>query len=130
MGYWNVVESASRVSRKLYPVNNFIASVSYLNPLSWVKEKLAPGQKEQQSKEEKDAAKKKAAAEGQTSIFDSVASTARDVSKRKDFDELKKPRKPKTTSVRFISTFFSLSSSEEDCSINTRLPVSTFLIAN
>lgn len=60
MGYWNVVESASRVSRKLYPVNNFIASVSYLNLLSWVKEKLAPGQKEQQSKEEKGSAKEKA----------------------------------------------------------------------
>jgi len=128
LGYWNVVDSASHVFCKLCLVDSFIASASYLNPLTWVKEKLAPGQKEQQSKEEKDAAKKKAAAGGQTSIFDSVASTAREVSKRVDADELKKPRKPKATTVRFGSTI--LFGSEEDCSINTRLRVSTFLTAN
>jgi hypothetical protein len=108
LGYWNVAESASYVYCKHCLVHSFIASASYLNPLTWVKEKFAPGQKEQQSKEEKDAAKKKAVAEGQTSIFDSVASTAREVSKRKDADELKKPRKPKATTVRFGFTFFYL----------------------
>lgn len=84
--------------------DNFIASASYLNPLNWVRDKLAPGHKEQQSKEEIEAAKKKAAAEGQTSIFDSVASTAREVSKGKVTDVLKRPKKPKPTSVGFATT--------------------------
>ena len=101
--YWNVVESVSPSSCKVCLTDNFVASASYLNPLEWVREKLAPGQKEQQSKEEIDAAKKKAAAEGQTSIFDSVASTAREVSKRKDTDGPKKPKKPRSTSVGFAS---------------------------
>ena len=84
--------------------DNFIASASYLNPLNWVRDKLAPGHKEQQSKEEIEAAKKKAAAEGQTSIFDYVASTARELSKGKATDVLKRPKKPKPTSVGFATT--------------------------
>lgn len=86
-------------SCKVCVADNFVASASYLNPLNWVRDKLAPGHKEQQSKEEIEATKKKAAAEGQTSIFDSVASTAREVSKRKAADVLKRPKKPKPTSV-------------------------------
>ncbi|KAK2466205.1 hypothetical protein APHAL10511_001847 [Amanita phalloides] len=83
--------------------------VSYLNPLNWVKEKLAPGIKERQSKEEIDAAKKKAAEEGQTSIFDTVASKTRKVSKQEDGGWVKKPSNPRPTLHKYSTSSFKIS---------------------
>ncbi|KAF8621624.1 hypothetical protein AX15_007642 [Amanita polypyramis BW_CC] len=84
-------------------------NASYMNPLDWVKEKLVPGIKEKQSKEEMEAAKKKAAEEGQTSIFDAVASTTREVAKRKDDARLRKPSNPRPTLHKYSTANFKLS---------------------
>ncbi|KAM6495892.1 mitochondrial 50S ribosomal protein L22 [Amanita muscaria] len=79
-------------------------NASYLNPINWVKEKFAPGIKEKQTKEEIDAAKKKAAEEGQTSIFDAVST-------RQGMDgvRLKKPSNPRPTEHKYSTANFKIS---------------------
>jgi large subunit ribosomal protein L22 len=70
-----------------------------MSPLNWVKEKLAPGIKEKQTKEEIDAGKKEAATKGQTSIFDTVSTGQ--ISKATASARIKKPSNPRPTLVWF-----------------------------
>lgn len=84
-------------------------SASFINPLDWVREKIAPGYKDKATKEEVDAGKKQAAEEGNRNIFEAArAPIARPVEvkpgeaapKKKSVIYVpKKPSKPKPTSV-------------------------------
>lgn len=93
-----------------YPRINVFFSASYMNPLNWVKEKLAPAIREKQTKEEVEAAKYQAAGEGTRSVFETVPVPARPraVSKRgatiPGAYVSRKPTKPRPTSVRAGNT--------------------------
>ncbi|PFH52716.1 hypothetical protein AMATHDRAFT_73852 [Amanita thiersii Skay4041] len=88
--------------------------VSSLNPLNWVKEKLVPNIKEKQTKEEIAAAKKKAAEEGQTSIFETISSgPQKDEGGKLAGGKLvhvpRKPSNPRPTSHKYSTSNFKVS---------------------
>ncbi|KAG6861608.1 hypothetical protein C0995_014515 [Termitomyces sp. Mi166 len=92
----------------------------FLNPLDWVREKLAPGVKEKPTKEEVDAGKKQAAEDGNRNIFEAaVAPTPRPAEveakpgeaapKKSEIYVPKKPSKPKPTSHKYSTANFKIS---------------------
>jgi large subunit ribosomal protein L22 len=78
-----------------------------MNPLNWVKDKLAPAIKEKKTKEEIDASKKEAATKGQTSIFDTVST--RQLSKAEAGVRIKKPSNPRPTLHKYSTANFKIS---------------------
>lgn len=92
-------------------------SASYINPLSWVKEKLVPAVREKQPQEEVQAGKQQAAEAGKLGVFESAPSSTQ----QKTISRLKgaaatpstgylprKPFKPKPTSVRMLNFVHSI----------------------
>ncbi|KAG5343130.1 hypothetical protein E4T56_gene16047 [Termitomyces sp. T112] len=90
----------------------------FLNPLEWVREKLAPGLKEKTTKEEVDAGKKQAAEEGNRNIFEAAVSPiprpaetkpGEVVPKKSEIHMPRKSLKPKPTSHKYSTANFKIS---------------------